>query len=282
MWLADLRTIPMAGNEQSGGSQFTVVKLPILGIVLETLALPFKHPMELAKYGWIPFVGLLGARLIEWFLRQFSVPGTDLWMSVAHLILFTPFSVTWTRVAIEKSEAKLPDRPFAFTRIEWQYLVATVLLMVAVVILLTPAFALYRYGQSIFDNGITFFGGMLLLLTGVAELLAFVRISLVFPAVAMERYEGVAAAWRQTAGNFEPLLAIIVLSSAPYYLAFAAVRLGVSSYPAGVSAMGKAFAELLAASLTATSNVAAPALAYQAIAMPSGTASAAGKAARGG
>ncbi|GEM_PF-2566458 len=255
----------MARNEQSDGSRFTVIRLPILGIVLETLALPFKHLPELAKYGWIPFGGLLAARLIEWVLWHFSVPGAGTWMGVAHLVLFTPFSVIWTRVAIEGSEAKLPERPFAFTRIEWQYLIATFLMLLAVVVLLTPGMAVYRYGQRIFESGITFAGEMLILLVGVAELLAFVRIAFIFPAIAVGRYEGLVAAWRQTAGNFEPLLAIMALSSAPYYLALAAIRLGGGYYPAGLSAMMKAFGELFALTLATTSNVAAPALAYQAI-----------------
>jgi hypothetical protein len=255
----------VAANVQSDQGRFTVVKLPIVQIVLETLVLPYRHLHELFEYGWIPFVGASVARLVEWFIGRFAIPSAMVtaWMPIAHFVLFIPFSVVWTRIAIDGVSAKLPDRPFEYRRTEWQYALAAVVMSVTVMLLVGPALILYRYGQQSFQMPITALGTMLLAAGAILAGVVFVRFSFVFPVIVIGRYNGLGPAWRQTAGNFEGLVAIMGLAFVPYAVLNQIVRLGAGQQEAGLSAVLAALLEILTATMTVNANSIAPALAYK-------------------
>ena len=253
----------MAANVQSDQRRFTVVKLPILQIVLESLILPYRHLPELVKYGWIPFAGTLAARLIEWFIGRFAVPSAAVSavIPIARFFLFIPFSVVWTKIAIEGPNAKLPERPFEYRRTEWAYALAAVAMLAVITLLIGLPLSLYRYGQQTFQTPTTYFGALLLAVGAVLAGVIFVRFAFVFPAVAIGRFNGIGPAWRQTAGNIESLAAVMALAFAPYLILNQMIRFGMQPEGAGVSAMLAAFLQILTGSMTVNVNSIAPALA---------------------
>ena len=267
----------MAANVQSGQQRFTVVKLPVVQLVLESLVLPFRHLQELIRFGWIPFAGSLALRFFDWLLLRYFGPG--LWsgslMSIGHFALFIPFSVTWTRITIDGPEAKLPSSPLAYGPTEWRYTAAVAVLMVALMILMGPPVLVYQYGQRQFSGGIEFLGGILLVLGLVLVSVGYVRFAFVFPAIAIGRYRGIGPAWRQTAGNLERLALLIVLAIAPYEVIQQIVRFTLDLSP-GPAAMTAAFVQMLMIAMATTAGCSAPALAYKWIVLGQGRSQAIG------
>jgi hypothetical protein len=268
----------VAANVQSGQQRFTVVKLPVVQIVLETLALPFRHLQELIKYGWIPFAGSLGLRLIDWLLRQYFPSGTwsGVLMTIGHFALFVPFSVTWTRVTIYGSEAKLPSGPFVYGRTEWQYTAAIAVLIVTLTILVGMPLLVYQFGHQQFSAGTEYLGAILLAVGSVLVGAGYVRFAFVFPAIAISRYRGIGPAWRQTTGNLERLALLIVLSIAPYETIGQIVRFAEGDLSPGLAAMTGAFVQMLMIAMAATAGCSAPALAYKWIVLGQGRSQLAG------
>src|SRR5262249_22440872 len=99
MRLSDSGSI-MAADAGLASSRFSVRKLPVLGRVVETLVLPFKHLPVVARYGWIPLAGSLIAYLLDRLVSNHFPTLSYEWLAISHFILFTPFSVLWTRIAI--------------------------------------------------------------------------------------------------------------------------------------------------------------------------------------
>ena len=194
----------MAGEQPGIKRRVTIVELPVLRIVGQSLWLPFRYLRELAKYGWIPFLLSLGANAINFLIVREDAPKyvSQIWMMAAHFALFTPFSVTWTKLAIYGREAIANDPPFAYSRTVWLYLLATILMMVSITIIAAPPLALLRYGQANFDNQLVAAAGVLSIAAIFLVALGFFRIAaFVFPAIAIGKYAGLSAAWKQTAGN---------------------------------------------------------------------------------
>src|SRR5581483_6521076 len=231
--------VAMVANPLSGPDRLTVVRLPILGVVLETLALPFKYPAILIRYEWIPFVGLVASRLISWILlTALGLWQSDtIWLIVTHVALFTPFSVAWSRVAIRGADVSLPARPFEYQATEWKYFLANAIMIVAVGALLGLPMILYQHAMLIFDRRLTGVAAILVLLGTAFVALGFLRFAFVFPAIAIDRFEGIVKWGKQTAGNFEPLAAAIALSCAPYLVVEVLVRMAADPNAEGVAAM---------------------------------------------
>ena len=257
------RTTDKQTNSQR---RFTVIELPVFPIVAQSLVLPFKYLPELVKYGGIPFLLSLVAGVISWMIARQDPPffvGTS-WTIAAHFVLFTPFSVTWTKLAIYGREAVATDPPFVYSRTQWQYLLAITAMMLTLVICSVPAAALMRYGQRSFDSQIAQ-AGMALMLAGlILFAIGFIRLSFVFPALAIRKYAGLSAAWKQTAGTLERLTAIVVLSSVPYLVVRQILQRLIGYHPPGLEAAAQACLDTLLVAL-ATTALAGPALAYKTI-----------------
>ena len=93
-------------------------------------------------------------------------------------------------------------------------------------------------------------------------LIGYLRLGLVFPAIAVGRYAGISAAWKQTAANIERLAAIVVLSYLPYWLIRQAFEWYMGYHPPGVvgAARGIVDQPLIAMATTALAGIA---LAYK-------------------
>jgi hypothetical protein len=54
--------------------RFTIVELPVLHVIAQSLQLLFRYLPELAKYGWIPFLLSLGAKAINFLIVREDAP----------------------------------------------------------------------------------------------------------------------------------------------------------------------------------------------------------------
>jgi len=254
-------------NKQTNSQRrFTVIELPVFPIVADSLGLPFKYLPELVKYGGVPFLLMLVVSAISFLLAREDASKNEMsaLMAVAHVVLFTPFSVTWSKLAIYGRPAIATDPPFAYSRTQWLYLLATTLMMISLVIIAGPSVALVRYGQRNFDHEVVMWGGVLMVAGLVLFAIGFVRLTFVFPAIAIRKYAGISAAWQQTRGNIERLAAIIVLSSAPYYVIRQILDSLIGYHPPGLAAAARGSLDMLLIAM-ATTALAGPALAYKRI-----------------
>ncbi len=243
-----------------------MIELPVFPIVAQSLGLPFKYLPELVKHGGIPFALILVASAISFLLTRedASKNATGVLMAVAHFILFTPFSVTWSKLAIYGRPAIATDPPFAYSRTQWLYLLASAVMMISLAIVVGPSAALLRYGQQNFDNQVMMAAGSLLVAGLILFAIGFVRLAFVFPAIAIAKYPGISAAWKQTRGNIERLAAIIVLSYVPYYVVSRVLDWLIGYHPPGLAAAAKGCLDMLLVAM-ATTALAGPALAYKVI-----------------
>jgi len=248
--------------------RFTVVQLPVFPIMVESLLMPLNYLPELVKFAKIPFLLILAADMFCYVLERQdvsrSVTGSS--MAIAHFILFTPFSVAWTKLAIRGRASVAKHPAFAYSRTQWAYLLATTAMMLAMLVCVGPPFLLMRYGQQNFDHQIMMLGGTCFFLGLGVFLIGYIRLAFVFPAIAIGRYAGVSAAWKQTAGNIERLAAILVLSYLPYWLIREAFEWYIGYHPPGAVAALRGIVDMLLVAL-ATTALAGPALAYKAIAL---------------
>src|SRR5271156_1857261 len=135
-------------NEQTNGQRrFTVIELPVLPIVRESLLLPFKSLPELVKFGKMPFALILAADVFCYGLERHDISRnlTGSVMAIAHFIVFTPFAVAWTKLAIRGRNAVANHPAFAYSRTQWMYLLATAVMIVAMVVSLGIPVVLARY-----------------------------------------------------------------------------------------------------------------------------------------
>jgi len=248
--------------------RFTVVELPVLPIVTESLLMPFRYLPELAKFGWIPLAAILAIDLVCYGLLREDVSRgvTGTLMVFAHFVLFTPFSVAWTKLAVRGPQAVAKHPRFFYSRTQWFYLLAGAALMVALLVLVGLPYVLVRYGQRNFDGEIRLLGETGMMLGLGIYVVAYVRLAFVFPAIAIGRYAGIRAAWKQTAGNLERLAAILVLAVLPYWIVRQAFEWYMGYHPLGVVEAFRGCVDMLLIAL-ATTALAGPALAYKAIVM---------------
>src|SRR5260370_39903960 len=135
-------------------------------------------------------------------------------------------------------------------------------MMILIAMVAGPPIAMFRYGHVNFDRQIVGAAGFLLLAGVFLIALGFVRLAFVFPAIAIGRYAGISAAWKQTAGNLERLAAIILLSYAPYLVVRKILEQIIGYHPPGIKSGGRACVEMFLIAL-ATAAHAAPAPAYR-------------------
>jgi hypothetical protein len=256
--------VVMPNEPTNSQRRFTVIELPVLLIVRESLLLPFKRLPELVKFGKMPLLLILAADIFCYGLERqdFSRTLTGGLMAIAHFILFTPFAVAWTKLAIRGREAVARHPAFAYSRTQSMYLLATAVVIVAMIVCIGIPFVLLRYAQRNLDNQLMLLAGVAIFLGLCVYLVGYLRLVFVFPAIAIGRYAGISAAWKQTAGNIERIAAIIVLSYLPYWLIQRIFEWYMGYHPPGIVEAMRGIIDQLLVALARTA-FAAPALAYK-------------------
>ena len=251
---ADKQSAAIHGDRAAGASDRE-------GIAVDA----FKYLPELVKFGWIPFSYSWRTSLCFGLLREdVSRGATSTLMATAHFVLFTPFSVAWTKLAIRGRQA-VAKHP------------AVLLLENSMAVSAgergderrcccssASPYVVVRYGQRNFDNQIALLGAAAMMLGLGVYVIGYVRLAFVFPAIAIGRYAGISAAWKQTAGNIERLAAILVLAYLPYWIIRQAFEWYMGYHPPGVIDAFRGCIDMLLMAL-ATTALAGPALAYKAI-----------------
>ena len=254
----------MPNDQTNSQRRFTVIELPVFSIVKDSMLLPFKYLPELVKFGGIPFLLILAIDAISFMLEREDFPRsvTDSPMVLAHFILFTPFSVAWTRLALFGRPAVANHPRFAYSRTQWLYLMATLAMLLLLIVLIGLPAMLFFYGQRALNREITAEATALLLAGLLLFVLLFIRLAFIFPAIVARRYAGISAAWKQTAGNLERLAAVILLSYAPFYIVRRIFEWSMGYHPPGPVSVVRGIVDMLLVAL-ATTALAAPALAYK-------------------
>ena len=128
----------MPTEQTNSQRRFTVIELPVFPIVKESLLLPFNYMPELVKFGKMPFLLILAVDLLCYGLERQDISKslTGTLMMVAHFVLFTPFSVAWTKLAIHgRRSCRRTIRHSPTRRTQWMYLLATTVMILALLIL---------------------------------------------------------------------------------------------------------------------------------------------------
>ncbi|MGB0061944.1 hypothetical protein [Candidatus Binatus sp.] len=256
----------MPTEQTNSQRRFTVIELPVFPIVKESLLLPFNYMPELVKFGKMPFLLILAVDLLCYGLERQDISKslTGTLMMVAHFVLFTPFSVAWTKLAIHGRRSVANHPAFAYSRTQWMYLLATTVMILALLISVGVPFVLLRNFQRNFENELMILaGGGLFVGLGI-YVIGYLRLQFVFPAIAIGRYAGISASWKQTAGNIERLAAIVLLSYLPYWLIRLTFEWYMGYHPPGVIEAFRGCIEMLLVTF-ATTALAGPALAYKAL-----------------
>src|ERR1700722_1543890 len=144
--------VVMPNEQTSSQRRFTVIELPVLPIVRESLLLPFKCLPEVVKFGKMPFLLILATDVFCYGLERQDISSnlTRSLMMIVHFILFTPFAVAWNKLAIRGREAVAKHPAFAYSRTQWMYLLTTTAMIVAGMVCVGLPFVLVLYFQRNF------------------------------------------------------------------------------------------------------------------------------------
>ncbi len=185
-------------------------KLPVKPLAKEAFLLPFKHLQVFVRLAAVP----VGLTILSQFIGGFLASVTGHWYFNGVWLGFldfcgVPFFVGWTKLAVEGT-ASVADRSyFTFGRVEIRYLVAQIILSVLLVgpvgICLWWA---YDSNWAAAPIAMTVTALVIVLWVGW-------RFMFLLTALALDRYAGVNAAWRQTKGVVLRILGVITLSSIP-------------------------------------------------------------------
>lgn len=213
--MSDLGTSGSIGNHNRTAEAVAGSELPIIRTTLGALAMPFRYLPELVRFGAIVFALSLASEIVTHYLMPLARV-RYWWMMLSHVAIYTPFAIIWTRIAVLGRQSVSTIPRYRYSAVEIWYLVASAL---AFIILLGPVLVMLGYftaarqnGDVAMANGIAFAAVAILFV----DLIVIVRLSFLFPAIALQRYRGLATAWRQTRGYFERLCAIEVAVILPY------------------------------------------------------------------
>src|SRR5262249_39549550 len=115
-----------------------------------------------------------------------------------------------------------------------------------------------------------YIGAILAGVGAVGAGILYIRFAFVFPALTIGRFNGLGPAWRQTAGNFEALLAVLVLVYAPYMIPDALIRFNVNTDGRGLTARLALVVQILIGMMSMCVIAIAPSLAYRWIVLGAG------------
>lgn len=184
--------------------------VPIKAAAKEALSLPFQYFGEFLRLCFWPMV-------ITW-IGQFAggalaVATEDklfygLWW-LAYGIIIVPFSISWTRLVVLGVGSNTCRTWHTFGRKEFNYLSVA---LAITVLLFGPAALFFYVAYSMKWAAVPLLLACVVL---IAELAVGVRFTFILPAIALESYVGLKAAWRQTRSVVLRIIAVIFLSGLP-------------------------------------------------------------------
>jgi hypothetical protein len=212
------RTPPALGEGDAMARAGTRIKVPVTEVMVEAYRSVFGRLNLLLDLAWLPLLLLLAATILPGYLRlyanlpalpawsgdQFGLTSDDLIEAMVGLLCLSAFAVRWYQSLL--FAGRVPQGLFLGGWL--RFLLYTLLLYLVAVLLLT-AILLADTAQAPSYLALVASAGM------VAAWLASVRCSLLFPAAAIGKPLGIAAAWRAMNGNTWRLFATVLLVSVP-------------------------------------------------------------------
>jgi hypothetical protein len=188
------------------------VALPVVRIIFRSLRLPFQHVHRVWKVSLVTFGLVLASNLIELFISNQTGVGDNPAFrestALIHAIIIAPFAVVWSKIAIDGTAGVEGSGALPLETTELSYAVASVALWLLFLLPLFPLFQMMTTARQSGDEATMGVAGIFAIVVAVMVAFAVVRMSFLFPAIAIGRYQGVRAAWVQTRGYLEALSAI--------------------------------------------------------------------------
>jgi len=204
---------------QSTPPPSAVRSLPVLATVGEAYGRVFLHLGLVAKAGALPFA--LSVLLTGLGLSAMHSPLAGVLVALASLVPYTLFGVSWHRATLlGATAAPVPLLP-GWKQRHWRflgYLAAVILIVYGLILVLSLAGGmLLSIGRAETGPGPA---AQIALMAAVAVIIFYVllRLSFVFPAVAVDEAYGLRHSWTHTRGQGLRLLGAMILTVVPLVL----------------------------------------------------------------
>jgi len=201
---------------------------------------------------------MLGMLAISWLLAKLTGSLVVIlgWYGIATIAILAPYMIAMMRTALLGSKGVEGRSSYVYGTTEKRYFIANLLLVLADLGPLAAAIAIGYYGGSIL------LGALISIPAAAAGLLLGVRVALIFPAIALDRYDGIVACWRRTRESFWRLLAISLIVASPFYV-FSLITQRVVKAQVGFSYGRIAFFQTVVNMLAFAAIASARAFAYE-------------------
>ena len=236
--------------------------LPVLKTAWAAACSPFEHAGDFVRLGWAPGVLMFAAQaaaaelatLLDRPLLAFAY-----WLP--YPVITIPLAVAWTRLVFIGPEQQTTWPPFRFGRREFAYLATSIGLGLGLFSLSAIA-GIVTY--LFWARSWSLYALLLAVILLAAGFYAAVRLTFVLPSVAVDKFQGIATAWRQTRGAVWRIAGITGVASLPINL-LGSIGSTIAGYILPWSATP---AEIVVQLLTLTVTTAAIALIYKEIIKP--------------
>lgn len=203
--------------------------LPIFRTAIRAVVLPFVHLIAFVRFASIPFAVDFAIVLIVWImpLDLMSENTTTVIKWIANAFVFTPFAVTWFRLATLGPRSISKRAVLRWGKVEFQLLLAYAVLMIAMAATLGAPAKFYRWASTNWyvtrELGPLVAASMLAVAGIIITLTIFLLCAFVFPSIAIQRYAGFRKSLDQVLGCVERIFAIEVIAVAPWAVIYTIV-----------------------------------------------------------
>jgi hypothetical protein len=184
--------------------------IPVKDSAKEALTLPFKCFAQFLRLCFWPMLIVWVSQFIGGALAVVTEHRLSyvLWWLV-YGITIVPFSISWTRLVVLGAASNTDRSSYTFGKKEFKYLSVS---LAIIVLFFGPLTLLMIVANSIKSVPLPLVFGCVVLVT---ELAVAIRFTFILPAIALDSYKGLKAAWRQTRSVALRIMAVIFLSGLP-------------------------------------------------------------------
>ncbi|MDP6787639.1 MAG: hypothetical protein QGI13_10975 [Rhodospirillales bacterium] len=199
-------------------------KLAILATASGAYAFVWRHRRRFSSLAFPAIVVLaILTAIVAWFWPLAGVAGQDIgWgeiaVAVGGLVLWVMFAVAWHRRYLVPAESTTVGNAFQWRRRQTRFLLVTIGISLLVALGVSLSVLLGAALDATLAGGAGVKTSLYLVFPLVA-LYVYARLSLLFPAAAVDRRLGFAECFNLTRGNGWRLVAIWVLVVAPFWIA---------------------------------------------------------------